>query len=147
MPGGGLVRRGAKRAMAGSLLPEVLLAMLLMGLAVGAGLGLVLEGLRGLAEARQRDTAAALASDLAGMIRALPTVDWPAVAPGVPCAAPCAPEALAAAELAAWQARVATALPEGAGEIRPASAGAVAVAVTWTPPHSDAAEVVLGVLP
>jgi Tfp pilus assembly protein PilV len=131
----------------GSALPEVLLALLLLGLTMGTGLALALDGLRGLAEARQRDQAAALASDLAGTIRAVPGVAWESVEPGVPCPGPCAPEALAAAEFAAWLARVADSLPGGQGAIRPVADGAVSVVVDWTAPDGRAARAELGVLP
>jgi len=128
-------------------LPEVLLALLLLGLATGLGLALALDGLRGLAGARQRDQAAALAADLAGTIRAVPGVAWDAVAAGVPCPSACPPEALAAAELSAWQARVAAALPEGRGEVRALDTQAVTVVVAWTAPDGTAARAELGVVP
>ena len=131
----------------GSALPEVLVALLLMGLAMGTGLALALDGLRGLAAARHRDQAAALASDLAGTIRALPGVAWESVEAGAPCPLACAPEALAAAEFAAWQARVAETLPGGQGDVLSVADGAVTVVVDWTAPDGRAARAELGVLP
>jgi len=135
------------RTARGSALPEVLIALLLLGLAMGTGLALALDGLRGLAGARQRDQAAAMAADLAGTIRSVPGVAWGTVAAGAPCPSACPPEALAAAELSAWQARVAAALPEGRGEVRAADPGAVTVVVAWTAPDGTPARAELGVVP
>ena len=130
----------------GIALVEVLVAILLAGLAVTTGLGLALRGLADTVEARLRQQAIELAADMAGRVRALPGVDWTAVAPGAPCGGACSPDALAAAELGEWRREVMGRLPDAEAALE-AAGGALVVVVRWSGRGEEASELRLGVQP
>ena len=131
----------------GIALIEVLVAILLAGLAVTTGLGLALRGLADTVEARLRQQAIELAADMAGRVRALPGVDWTAVAPGAPCGGTCSPDALAAAELGEWRGEVIARLPDAEAMLQAAAGGALVVVVRWSGRGGEASELRLGVQP
>ena len=131
----------------GIALVEVLVAILLAALAVTTGLGLALRGLSDTVEARLRQQAIELAADMAGRVRALPGVDWTAVAPGAPCVGACSPEALAAAELGEWRGEVIARLPAAEAALQSAAGGAFVVVVRWSGRGGEPSELRLGVQP
>jgi type IV pilus assembly protein PilV len=131
----------------GIALVEVLVAILLAGLAVTTGLGLALRGLADTVEARLRQQAIELAADMAGRVRALPGVDWTAVAPGAPCVGACSPDALAAAELGEWRKEVIGRLPDAEAALQAAAGGALVVVVRWSGRGGESSELRLGVQP
>lgn len=110
---------------------EVLAALAVVGIVVTGNLGLALGGLGATLEARRSQQAVALAADLAGRIRVLPTIDWTALPAAGPCAAPCAPEQVAAAELAAWTRQLQDALPGAEAELHRAGAAALVLQLRW----------------
>jgi prepilin-type N-terminal cleavage/methylation domain-containing protein len=115
----------------GFAMSEVLAALAVLGVIVAGNLGLALGGLGATLEARRAQRAVAMAADLAGRVRALPSVDWAALPAAGACPDPCAPEQLAAAEWAAWSEHVAEALPGGAAELAPDGAGALVLSIRW----------------
>jgi len=115
----------------GFTLVEVLVALAVLAIITSAATALALRGLAATAEARRAETAAALAADLAGRIRALRSVDWTALPAPAPCGLPCPPGQLAAQELAEWQAAVATALPGGAASLEDRGSGQLVVTLAW----------------
>ena len=115
----------------GFAMTEVLAALAVIGVVVTGNLGLALGGLGATLEARRGQQAVALAADLAGRIGALPTVDWTALPAAGPCPAPCAPEHVAAAELAAWSRQLAAALPEAEAELQRVGAEALVLQLRW----------------
>lgn len=129
----------------GFVMTEVLVALLVLAVAVTAALALALRGFASTAEARRAETAAGLAADLAGRVRALQAVDWTALPALVDCAAACSPEQLAALELSEWQATVAAALPAGAGQLEPAGAGELVAVLAWTETGGVPRELRLGI--
>lgn len=119
-------------SMRGFTLLEVLVALLLLALGVTSVLALALGGFATTAEARRAEIAAALAADLAGRTRALAGVDWTGLPAPAPCSAACAPEVVAALELADWRAGVAAALPEGDAGLAAGPAGELLLTLGWT---------------
>jgi prepilin-type N-terminal cleavage/methylation domain-containing protein len=115
----------------GFAMTEVLAALAVLGVIVAGNLGLALGGLGATLEARRAQRAVAMAADLAGRVRALPSADWTSLPATAGCSAPCGPEQLAAAEWAAWSARLADALPGGAAELAPDGAGAMVLSIRW----------------
>jgi Tfp pilus assembly protein PilV len=111
---------------------EVLIALFLAAVGLYAGLWLALGALASTAEARRADTAAVLAADLAGRVRALAAVDWTALPAPMPCASACSPVQLAALELADWLEAVETSLPDGAAELAPGGDASLALTLSWT---------------
>jgi hypothetical protein len=83
---------------------------------------------------------------MAGRVRALPGVDWTAVAPGAPCGGACSPDALAAAELGEWRREVMGRLPDAEAALE-AAGGALVVVVRWSGRGGDPSELRLGVQP
>lgn len=128
----------------GFVMMEVLVALLLLGLAVAGMLGLALGGFAATAEARRAQQATLLASDLAGRIRALPGVDWTALPEPVACTGGCAPEALAALELVDWRARLESSLPDAAGQLASGPGGVIALRLEWTATGGERRELRLG---
>ena len=116
----------------GFTLVEVLVALAVLAMITSAATALALRGLAATAEARRAETAAALAADLAGRIRALRSVDWTALPAPAACGLPCPPAQLAAQELAEWQAAVATALPSGTALLEDRGSGQLVVTLAWT---------------
>lgn len=116
----------------GFTLVEVLVALAVLALITSAATALALRSFAATAEARRAETAAALAADLAGRIRALRSVDWTALPAPAPCGLPCPPAQLAAQELAEWQAAVATALPSGTALLEDRGSGQLVVTLSWT---------------
>lgn len=111
---------------------ELMVALLMVAITTTVATALALGGLASTAEARRADTAAALAADLAGRVRALRSVDWTALPPAAPCDLPCSPERLAAQELAQWQAEVASALPDGTTLLEASAGGHLVIRLAWT---------------
>lgn len=111
---------------------EVLIALFLAAVGLYAGLWLALGGLASTAEARRADTAAVLAADLAGRIRALAAVDWTALPAPLPCGSGCSPMQLAAIELADWLATVELSLPDGAAVLAPGGDASLSLTLSWT---------------
>lgn len=116
----------------GFTLLEVLVALLLLAVAVTSVLALALGGFATTAEARRAETAAALAADLAGRVRALARVDWTALPAPAPCAAACPPEQVAAMELADWRAGVGASLPDGTALLAAGPGGELLLTLAWT---------------
>jgi prepilin-type N-terminal cleavage/methylation domain-containing protein len=129
----------------GFVMTEVLAALLVLAVAVTAALALALRGFAATAEARRAETAAGLAADLAGRMRALPAVDWTALPAPVDCGAECSPGQLAALELAEWEATVADALPAGMGQLETAGAGQLVAVLCWTETGGVPRELRLGI--
>lgn len=129
----------------GFVMMEILVALLVVAVAVTAVLALALGGFRSTTEARRAQVAAALAADIAGRVRALPSIDWHALpAPGA-CTAGCTPEQLAALELAEWQSAAGALLPDGAGLLEPAGSGELVARLAWTESGGARRELALGI--
>lgn len=129
----------------GMVMTEVLVGLLVLGLAVTAVLALALNAFAAIGEARRTDLAAALAADLAGRVRALPAVDWTALPPALPCGAACAPAQVAALELAQWRAVVATTLPDGRAELAGGGPTQFVLTLAWTDTSAETRELSLGI--
>lgn len=101
----------------GLAMTEVLVGLLLTGVALTAAAALALGALAEVGEARRTQVAAALATDLAGRVRTLPGADWSALpAPG-PCPDPCPVAQLAAQAYAEWTALLAAELPDSSATL------------------------------
>lgn len=129
----------------GFAMSEVLVALLVIAVAVTAALAVALGGLAATAEARRAEIATMLAADLAGRVRSLSGVDWTALPAIASCASPCAPERLAAQELALWRDSVREALPAGAGELQSVGEAELTVRVQWTERGGERREYRLGI--
>ena len=115
----------------GFAMTEVLVALAVLGVIVAGNLGLALGGLSATLEARRAQQAVALATDLAGRIRALPAAEWTALPAAGACEAPCAPEQLAAAEWASWSLRLEADLPGATADLAPDGTSALVLSIRW----------------
>ena len=131
----------------GFVMTEVLVSLLLLGLAVAGMLGLALGGFAATAEARRAQQAGMLAADLAGRIRALPGVDWTALPEPTSCAGGCSPDALAALELSEWRDRLEQQLPGAAGSLAVLPTGVLALELEWTATGGEQRALRLGLAP
>lgn len=131
--------------MRGFVMTEVLVALLLLTLAVTAVLALALGGFAATAEARRAEIAAGLAADLAGRTRATPGVDWTGLPAPLACGMACTPAQLAALELAAWQAAVAAALPDGTAVLETGGVGELVVTLGWAESGHPQRELRMGI--
>jgi type IV pilus assembly protein PilV len=129
--------------MRGFTMTELLVALLLFAMGVAGALFLALESFASTVESRRADVATALAADLSGRIRAIDT-DWTALPDPVACDLPCTAAMLAAAELAAWRASLAAALPDGAATLEAGPGGALILTLTWTETSNTRRELRLG---
>ncbi|NGX15641.1 hypothetical protein [Wenzhouxiangella sp. XN24] len=129
----------------GMVMTEVLVGLLVLGLAGTAVLALALDAFAAIAEARRTELAASLAADLAGRVRALSAVDWTTLPPALPCGAACAPEQLAALELAQWRTDVATTLPDGRAELVSGGPTQFVLTLAWTDTGAETRELSLGI--
>lgn len=116
----------------GFAMTEVLVALAVTAVGLGAAVGLALAGYATTAEARRAEVASALAADLAGRMRALATVDWLALPAPLDCGSDCAAVQLAALELAEWQAIVRTSLPGASARLEAAEEDRLAITLGWT---------------
>lgn len=138
------------RAGRGFALSEVLVALLCLSLGLTSTVTVLVQGVRHERESAARSAALGLATTLGEELRTLRRPDGRAVlaaagaAPAGRCADgpdSCRVEAAAAAVLAAWQAAVATRLPEGATALVEITDPAVAryrISIIW-PAAGDAA--------
>jgi len=131
----------------GFVMTEVLVSLLLLGLAVAGMLGMALGGLAATAEARRAQQAGMLAADLAGRMRALPGVDWTALPEPASCAGGCSPEALAALELSERRTRLEQELPDAKGSLAALGAGVIALEIEWTATGGEQRALRLGLAP
>jgi Tfp pilus assembly protein PilV len=129
----------------GFIMLEVLIALLILGVLVSGVADLALGGYARTAEARRAALAASLAADLAGRTRALPDVDWSALPEPLDCVPDCPPEAMAALELADWQALAAATLAEGAGLLAKDAGGALVLTLSWRETGGSLREFRLGI--
>jgi prepilin-type N-terminal cleavage/methylation domain-containing protein len=116
----------------GFAMTEVLVALAVTAVGLGAALGLALAGYATAAEARRAEIASALAADLAGRVRALAAVDWLALPDPLECGSECTAEQLAALELAGWRATVQAALPTGSARLDAGEENRLAITLGWT---------------
>jgi prepilin-type N-terminal cleavage/methylation domain-containing protein len=131
----------------GFAMTEVLVALLVFGMALAGGLGLALQGFAATLEARRAQQAAALAADLAGRVATLPGVDWTSLPGVVPCEPACSPAQLAAVELGRWRALLATTLPAGTATLGGGASGTLLLQLEWTESGGAARRLELGMLP
>jgi len=129
----------------GMVMTEVLIGLLVLGLAVTAVLALALNAFAAIGEARRTDLAVGLAADLAGRVRAHPAVDWTTLPPALPCSAACPPEQLAALELAQWRAVVAATLPGGSASLATGGPTQFVLTLAWTDTDAEPRELRLGI--
>lgn len=120
----------------GFAMVEVLVAMVVAALGLGAALAMALGGLAATAEARRADLAAMMAADLAGRIRALPGADWTALPEVAECGTDCTPAQLAALEYQAWRQALRSGLPGANAQLEAGADGAVLLSLAW--PESGA---------
>lgn len=131
--------------MRGIVMTEVLVGLLVLGLAVTAVLALALSAFAATTEARRADLATGLAADLAGRVRALRTVDWTTLPAPMPCATPCTPRQLAALELADWRALTAASLPDASATLAAGGPDQFVLALAWTDTGAERRELRLGI--
>lgn len=110
---------------------EVLVAMTVAALGLGAALAMALGGLAATVEARRADLATVLAADLAGRIRALPGADWTALPEPVECGTGCTPAQLAALEYVAWRDTLQARLPGADARLEAGAGDAVRLSLDW----------------
>ena len=131
----------------GFAMTEVLVALVVLGMALTGGLGLALEGFATTLEARRAQQAAALAADLAGRFASLPGMDWTSLPGAAPCAPGCSPEQLAALELGRWREQLAATLPRATGTLESTAAGVLLLRLEWTETGGMPRRLEMGMLP
>jgi type IV pilus assembly protein PilV len=131
----------------GFAMTEVLVALLVFGMALTGGLGLALDGFATTLEARRSQQAAALAADLAGRVALLPGVDWTSLPGTTPCEPACSPAQLAAVELARWRRLLTDTLPGGTATLERGATGTLLLRLEWTETGGAPRRLELGMLP
>lgn len=131
----------------GFVMMEILVALLVLALVVTGTLALALGSLATTAEARRAELAASLAGDLAGRLRVLPGVDWTTLPATAACDDDCAPEQLAAQEMADWLALLEATLPDASASLAATAPGQLGLELEWSETGGERRRLRLGMAP